>query len=409
MRIGLKSKLVLLIELSIVAVSLVVGLYSLVITRNVFENRIYSQLQSVTVLKENRIKNMISETTLQIEYIAKNKQEKASLLGLLEGDMSNKKKLDAFYGEILTGTDMFMDFMVLDTKGEVVFASDGIDEGKIKATEPYFINAKEKTFFQDIGYDVSLSTATMMVGTPIKNEKGEFVGVLVGRMSTSEISKMMQERSGLGETGESVIINANNLAITDLLKEPGSALKKTIFNPQVNKCLAGNTFSDIVIDYHGDEVFGYYSWFPEIRSCIATKVDTKEVLASLNRSYMILYGMAVAVAVMAGLVGYIIGRKLFKPLEILQSEVKKVNEGNFDVNVAVTSSDEIGEVAKTFNEMAGKLKVSYGNLEEKVAEKTKELEEKLEEMEKMNELMVGRELTMVELKKKLAEKDGKGK
>lgn len=39
-------------------------------------------------------------------------------------------------------------------------------------------------------------------------------------------------------------------------------------------------------------------------------------------------------------------------------------------------------------------------------EKEKELEEKIMELEKMNKLMIGRELKMLELKNKLADKDG---
>jgi len=62
-------------------------------------------------------------------------------------------------------------------------------------------------------------------------------------------------------------------------------------------------------------------------------------------------------------------------------------------------------VANAFNEMAQKLKVSYSELENKVSDKTQELENKLKELEKMNDLMVGRELTMIELKKKLQDKE----
>jgi len=43
------------------------------------------------------------------------------------------------------------------------------------------------------------------------------------------------------------------------------------------------------------------------------------------------------------------------------------------------------------------------NLEEQVKERTKELQKKVESLDKMNKLMIGRELKMVELKKEIKE------
>ena len=58
--------------------------------------------------------------------------------------------------------------------------------------------------------------------------------------------------------------------------------------------------------------------------------------------------------------------------------------------------------------MAAKLKESYSRLNEKVIERTKDLEvaktelkKNLDEVERMNKLMVFRELKMIELKKEI--------
>ena len=77
----------------------------------------------------------------------------------------------------------------VDTKGEILLASNSEDEGKIKLNEEYFVNAKEKTYFQEISYDVSVSSATLMVGTPIKNAKNELVGVLAGRVAANHMTE----------------------------------------------------------------------------------------------------------------------------------------------------------------------------------------------------------------------------
>ena len=98
---------------------------------------------------------------------------------------------------------------------------------------------------------------------------------------------------------------------------------------------------------------------------------------------------------------YFINKTVIKPLVLLHEGTEVIAEGNLDYQVNGTGHDEVGQLARSFNEMAAKLKVSYSGLEQKVKERTKALEEKTTDLERMNKLMVGRELKMIELKKEI--------
>lgn len=406
MKFSLKNKITFSIEIVLVLLVLVVGVASFFALESIFRNRTFAQLQSVTILKESAVKNLIDDVSSEMGYQATNIKINTQLVSFLEkGSLVEKQLLYEYFLELSSVKKEFSDYFVLDISGNVLLSTYKGDEGKVKTSEPYFLNAKEKTFFQDFYYDVSIGTTAIMVGTPIKNMRGELVGVLVGRVVVEELSRLIQERSGLGNTGESVMINANNLAVTDLLKEPGQAMKRTIFTPQVLRCLSGDTFSGRFTDYHGDEVYGYYKWFPEVKSCVLTKQDVSEVSTSLNQLFVYGLGLTGGVLFLAGMVIFFLAGRLFSPLQALRDEAIKINEGNYDVHVQVISNDEIGELSTVFNEMGEKLRVSYRGLQDKVEEKTKELNEKVVSLEKLNELMVGRELKMLELKKALAEKN----
>lgn len=58
----------------------------------------------------------------------------------------------------------------------------------------------------------------------------------------------------------------------------------------------------------------------------------------------------------AALFGVIVARRITRPLEGLSRAVRKIGKGNFDVSVAIESSDEIGELSTSFNDMADELK-----------------------------------------------------
>ena len=97
---------------------------------------------------------------------------------------------------------------------------------------------------------------------------------------------------------------------------------------------------------------------------------------------------------------------------MLEKGANKVGAGDLEFRLNIKRNDEIGSTAESFDTMAAKLQKSrevmqnYSKeLEKKVKEKTKTLEKTNEDLQKFKNLAVGRELKMIELKKKLKEKD----
>ena len=92
---------------------------------------------------------------------------------------------------------------------------------------------------------------------------------------------------------------------------------------------------------------------------------------------------------------------IITPILKLSNAAQEMSAGNFHTRVAFSSENELGQLADSFNVMAGNLEGLYKSLDAKVQEKTAELEHKLTELKTMNELMVDRELKMIELKKEI--------
>ncbi len=68
-------------------------------------------------------------------------------------------------------------------------------------------------------------------------------------------------------------------------------------------------------------------------------------------------------------------RSITRPILDLCRGVDLISQGNYDAQVDINSSDEIGRLAEGYNLMGKKLKESYTLLENKVRERTAELEE----------------------------------
>jgi len=84
---------------------------------------------------------------------------------------------------------------------------------------------------------------------------------------------------------------------------------------------------------------------------------------------------------------------IVRPLRVLTEAASRVSSGDYSVVVTTNAEDEIGVLARTFTHMLGDLKKSNTTLTDKISE-----------LERLNKVMITRELRMVELKQKLAEK-----
>jgi len=117
--------------------------------------------------------------------------------------------------------------------------------------------------------------------------------------------------------------------------------------------------------------------------------------------------------------GYFISNLISRPIKELSQFALMAARGDFKHRIRVDSDDEIGQTAKAFNLVLDKVEESTVVLETKVKartkrleelsrdlelqidNKTKELNDKIAELERFNDLAVGRELRMVELKKEI--------
>lgn len=106
---------------------------------------------------------------------------------------------------------------------------------------------------------------------------------------------------------------------------------------------------------------------------------------------------------------FVVRRVIVDPIQIISAASKKISDGDFGAVMDIHTSDEIGSLSKDFERMSQTLKGVIGELTEKKAaaeNAEQELEKQIREMERMNLLMVGRELKMIELKKEIARLKG---
>ncbi len=87
----------------------------------------------------------------------------------------------------------------------------------------------------------------------------------------------------------------------------------------------------------------------------------------------LLVAVALATTVAALLSGFLLSRSITGPIAALRRGAEIVGAGDLAFRLPVEANDEIGQLARKFNEMADRLAESHATLEQRVAERTREL------------------------------------
>jgi PAS domain S-box-containing protein len=104
---------------------------------------------------------------------------------------------------------------------------------------------------------------------------------------------------------------------------------------------------------------------------VLSLIDVTERVAMAKRSMLVTMGMIATLFVLASGVGLFVSRSISRPVSEFQNAAAEIAEGNLDKEVSITTRDEIGKLAESFNEMTRKLKESYNGLEQKAEDRKK--------------------------------------
>lgn len=129
----------------------------------------------------------------------------------------------------------------------------------------------------------------------------------------------------------------------------------------------------------------------------------------------VLYGVLVVGLAAIAIVGFVLARRMLRPIELLRAETAEIARGNFSHRVEIKGRDEVADLGRSFNAMAERLDASYLALQERgeyleteVAARTAALEQAQEERRVLDRQMFQREkmTTMGELAMGLAHEIG---
>jgi methyl-accepting chemotaxis protein len=397
-------------------------------------NARYKELNQGTVADTSTLLSNLSATStyMQSQYIAFNENPLGSKDALDEAGNGTRydqlhQKYHQIFREYSDTFSLYDVFLVDANSGNIVYsvfkeldyatslktgsyASTGIGRAFSKANSG--MTRGEVAFDDYAAYQPSYDAEAVFISTPIFSE-GRKIGVLIFQAPIDRINSIMTaggewESKGYGKSGESYLVGKDNLLRNEsrFFKEDTenyfTALRavnvsvetialmqsrdtsiglQQVDTPGTRAALNGNSGFEIFNDYRDVPVLSSYSPVKVFDTtwALMSEIDTEEAFEDATSLTKFLIFAALGIVALVGIISFIASLRFVMsfttPILELGSTVAKINDGDTDARVNVTTQDEFGDLGDALNRL----------MDEKIAT----LVESEKENEELNNSIIG--------------------
>jgi methyl-accepting chemotaxis protein WspA len=165
--------------------------------------------------------------------------------------------------------------------------------------------------------------------------RGVFIGLLAVEVASDTVYSILDNYTGLDETGETVISQVKEeriLLLNPTRNAPYLRFKEDTFAKQpesaMYKALRGERGFGPAIDYRGQVVLAAWEYLPRLRWGLVVKKDLSEVLNPSARLKNIAFSIILPAIGVVALIAFFLAQRLSQPLSIIAENAKKIAEGN---------------------------------------------------------------------------------
>ncbi len=191
--------------------------------------------------------------------------------------------------------------------------------------------------------------------------------VVALQLSLAAINDIMQERTGMGQSGETYLVGPDKLMRSDSFLDPEQhSVLASFKNPSSgsvdteagNAALSGATGSRVIIDYNGNPVLSAYTpvklW--DVTWALMAEIDEAEVREPIRTLLRSLIISGLILGALIALFAFLVARGIANPLTKGVDFARKVAEGDLTARIDVRQGDEVGALSDALRGMIDRLR-----------------------------------------------------
>ncbi len=278
----------------------------------------------------------------------------------------------------------YYDFFIIHEDGDIFYTvckeadyNTNLTNGKYSNSNlaQLFKNVKQSKKFEIIDfapYEASNNDPCAFIGQPII-ENGKVVMVIALQLSLEAINKIMQQRDGMGKSGETYLVGEDKLMRSDSFLDPTNHSGKASFkNPAkgsvdtdaATNAISGKTEEKIITDYNGNPVLSAYTplQIGNFKWCLIAEIDESEAFEAVNNVKWLIGVIGLIGFALIALIAVTMTRSITGPITKVIMGMATGSDQVASASQQVSSSSQ--DMAQGANEQASSLEEISSSLEE---------------------------------------------
>jgi len=243
---------------------------------------------------------------------------------------------------------------VVDANGRVLTSSTRAGTVRLPADKLTELRTGD-AFVGDAYWDAGLGKAEIVLAVPIREADGRFLGAFAAKTNLVGVADMLQRLSPDGARDVYLITDTGKLIIRSRASS-ADLMRTKLSEPATSALLEreGETVGYRRPD--GPEVVGALRRVPALRSAAVAEMPRAEALRGVGRLRTGTVWMIAWLLAGVGLMVYVLGLLIVRPLARLTSAAAKVAAGDLTAELPVGGTGEVGYLTQVFTTLVSRLR-----------------------------------------------------
>ena len=384
--------------LSLVTVS-AIGFVAYIRARAALKQSVFGHLSLMATLKEDELNRWIEDQSEEVLILKQLPDISAQATTLLQKQTTQDQKQQAYIrlsdslDPIASHHVGLEEIAILTRGGQVVLSTNKASEGRFEALVHYsYLSPEKRSAFNPNFYPSPVSGRPRMTfAAYLQDQNGKRLGILAIHLNLDRIDDIIRKRTGLGETGETYLVGnpGSSLALYNFFISTQGQDTQTfpdgIYSRGIDLAMRGHNGRGEYRNYQGVPVIGVYRWLDNHDLALLAEMNTQEAFAPARKLAQAILATGLGLVGLLAVGVYLGARQIAHPILAITHTATQVAAGDFQSTAPVLAENEIGVLARVFNQMIGQLRGLYADLESKVEVRTAALKQTNERLRQAKE------------------------
>ncbi|NES21750.1 MAG: response regulator [Symploca sp. SIO3E6] len=355
---------------------------------------VFNELDLTASLKEGELSRWVvaqREYFLSFSQLPEVSTQARVLLSSQKSDWEHQfayEQLEKSLTSFVSKQSGLKEFFLLTRSGRILLSTNPIQIGKYQPLAQYSEVTQEPTdtFVSNFYRSPETGKPTITFANPILQDEDKRLGMLVASLNLERINEIIQEHTKVEEDCETYLVGkfGSGLSQRNVLisaaRFGSAAFPDGIESEGIAQAMDGHNGQGLYENYQGVPVIGVYRWLRAWDVALLVEMEQSQAFAPARRLARSIWLIGMVLAEVLAVAMFVIARRLTQPIVAIIYTATQVAAGNLTSTAPVLTDNEIGILARVFNQMIEQLRFLYADLEEQVEERTAALRQVNEQL-----------------------------